>query len=249
MNKLHLMLLKSTGLVFLITLLFFMLLLQLIDLFGHLWMYIDRQVPLLDIVQISMYFIPKCVSYAIPIALLFSLSFTLGTLYANNELIGILGSGMSFFALILPVFVLGFLLSVGVFFFEEMVVLPTIKVKTELQEAITRPNAGAAATRDIGFIDRETQIFLKADAFTPQDNSLIGLVLVDRSAPRIIYSDRAQWDGGSWLLPSAWIYEYNQAGTHITGRRVMQYRAVEIRQTPEKLRLTTDTIENMDVVE
>jgi hypothetical protein len=42
----------------------------------------------------------KCALFAIPISLLFSTSFTLGTFYSNNELIIVFGSGIPLFRFI-----------------------------------------------------------------------------------------------------------------------------------------------------
>jgi lipopolysaccharide export system permease protein len=248
MKQIHRMILKTCSLVFLITLFFFILLLELIDMFAYLWSYLDNQVAVGDILLILILYVPKCFSYAVPVAMLFSISYTLGTLYANNELIAVLGGGMSFFSLILPLVFVGLLMSVFVFGFEEKVVLPSFKAKTERQAAVLkRADAQGGTAADLGFIDREHDVLIKVDAFTAQDNSLIGVYVYDRGQSKIIYSDRAVWDGRGWLMGDAWVYEYNAAHTFLVGKRVAQYRAVEIRQEPDKFKLTTRKIDEMDL--
>ncbi len=248
MKHVHRMIIKTCLLVFFITLVFFMVLLELIDVFAYLWSYIDKQVPAGDILIIVLLYIPKCVSYAMPVAMLFAISYTLGMLYANNELIAVLGGGMSFFRLILPFVFIGLIMSVFVFFFEENVVLPTFKSKNERQALVLKkPEAQAGPSSDIGFIDREHDVLLKVDAYTPQDNSLSGVFIYDRGHARVVYSDRAVWDGAAWIMPNAWVYEYNAEHTFLVGKRVTQYRASEIRQDPDKFRLTTHKIEEMNL--
>ena len=129
MRLLRSMLTRSFIPVFLATILFFVLILQLMDLFTHLWRYFANEAILLDIGRIALLYIPKCISYAIPIALLFSISYSLGTLYTNNELIAIFGSGVSLYRLTLLFLIAGIVLSAGGFFFEDRVVIPTFEKK------------------------------------------------------------------------------------------------------------------------
>lgn len=247
MKKIQLMLIKDCGLVFFLALAFFVFILELIDIFAYLWQYIDRQVAITDIVMISVLYLPKCISYAMPVALLFAISFSLGNLYANNELIGVLGAGMSFFALIVPLLCAGLILSGLVFGFEEGVVIQSLKAKTELQNKVLQRNTIARNIAEIGFIDRQTDIYLKVDNFISQENALIGLLLFERQIPRIIYAERAEWKENVWVLPLCYVYEYNPTRTFLQGRRELNYKATQIRQSPEKFRLTTNKIEEMDL--
>ena len=102
MKTIYGMLLSTFILVFLISVLFFVLVIQLLDLFTNLWRYLAHDTSLGEILRIAYYYLPKCLSYAIPPGLLFSAAFTLGVLYKNNELIAILGSGVSLYRLVLP---------------------------------------------------------------------------------------------------------------------------------------------------
>lgn len=247
MKKIHLMILKTCGLVLVVSGFFFVLLLEILDLFGNLWQYIDNHITLETILTIVVLYAPKCFSYVLPVALLFSVSFTLGTLYANNELIAVLGAGMSFFRLILPLVAAGLILSALVFVFEEKVVISTSLRKDELQREVLRKNAAAENNTEIGFIDRENDVMLKVDAYVPQDKSLAGVFLFDRARSRVVYADRGTWDGQGWVLSNAWVYEEEPGRGHRSGKRVSQYRADEIRQAPDKFELKTRKIEEMEL--
>ncbi len=247
MKKVHIMILKTCGLVLIVSSFFFILLLELLDLFANLWQYIDNHIALDSVLAIIVLYAPKCFSYVLPVALLFSVSFTLGTLYANNELIAVLGSGMSFFSLILPLVLAGFLLSGFVFVFEEKVVLPTAQQKDLLQRELLRKPTNAGDNTEIGFIDRENDVLLKVDAFVPQDNSISGVFIFSRALSRVVYADRGSWDGQSWVLLNAWVYEENPTRTQRISRRIPQYRAEEIRQTPDKFKMKTRKIEEMEL--
>ncbi len=71
-------------------------------------------------------------TFIIVAALLFKVSFTLGSLYKNNELIAILGSSISLYRLVAPFIAIGIILSIGGFFFEDRVVIDSFKQKNEI---------------------------------------------------------------------------------------------------------------------
>ena len=126
------MIVKSFLSIFIFALLFFVLILQLVDLFANLWRYLNNDVTILQILQVAYLYIPKCAAFSIPPALLFSISFTLGNYYSNNELISIFGSGISLFRFVFPLWIIGFIFSAGGFFFDEYVVIDSFKHKNEM---------------------------------------------------------------------------------------------------------------------
>jgi len=78
-----------------VTLLFFILIFQIADIFANIFKYMQNDVPLVSILKIMYFYVPKCLSNSLPIAILFSASFSLGTFYSNNELIVIYASGVA----------------------------------------------------------------------------------------------------------------------------------------------------------
>src|SRR5215510_14412445 len=96
----------------------FILILILIDLFANLVRYLNYEVPFSVIFQISIYYIPKSFSYALPISLLFAAAYTLGDLYARNELTTVFSSGIPFPRFSNSMVMIGLLASVFSFFFE-----------------------------------------------------------------------------------------------------------------------------------
>jgi lipopolysaccharide export system permease protein len=110
----------------------FMFLLLLIDLFANLVRYLNYEVPFSQIMKISLFYMPKSFSYALPIALLFASAYTLGDLYARNELTSIFASGIPFWRFSLPLVFIGFFATFFSFFFDDSIVIPTWRRKNEL---------------------------------------------------------------------------------------------------------------------
>ena len=74
--------------------------------------------PFAQVAWIALLYLPKCISFALPVSFLFAISYTLGLFYANNELFAIFGSGRKPAQAGDPFLVLG-VSSVGAFFFED----------------------------------------------------------------------------------------------------------------------------------
>jgi len=117
---------------FLVAISLFVFLLLLIDLFSNLVRYLNNEVPITTILQISLFFVPKSVSYAMPLSLLFAAAYTLGDLYSKNELTTVFSSGIPFWRFSISLLVVGLLASVFSFFLDDYIVIPTLKQKNDL---------------------------------------------------------------------------------------------------------------------
>ncbi|MCL2319827.1 MAG: LptF/LptG family permease, partial [Treponema sp.] len=115
--------------VFFIAVSMFMLLLSLIDLFANLTRYLNYEVLPKDIFRVCLYYLPKSFSFALPISLLFAAAYTLGDLYGRNELTSVFASGIPFWRFSASLLAIGLAASLFSFFFDDTVVIPTLKMK------------------------------------------------------------------------------------------------------------------------
>ena len=97
--------------IFSVAIAMFAFLLSLIDLFANLVRYLNYEVPIAQILKISLFYLPKSFSYALPISLLFAAAYTLGDLYARNELTSIFSSGIPFWRFSLSLVFIGLMAS------------------------------------------------------------------------------------------------------------------------------------------
>ena len=74
---------------------FFSLVLNLVDLFMNIANYLQNNCSVKDILTVMLYYAPKTIWYAVPVAMLFSVSYTLSDMYATNELEALFASGVS----------------------------------------------------------------------------------------------------------------------------------------------------------
>lgn len=93
-----------------------------IDLIENISHFLDRNATYTEIFLYYVYYIPYIISLTLPVAMLLSTLFTLSAMAINNEIVALLSSGVSLFRILMPLFVVGLLVSVGAFFFNEVTV-------------------------------------------------------------------------------------------------------------------------------
>ena len=77
----------------------------IIDLVDNLEKYLNRQIPRGDIALSYLYFVPESAFMVVPAAVLFATVFSVGSFTRHAEITAAKASGMSFYRLIIPIFV------------------------------------------------------------------------------------------------------------------------------------------------
>jgi lipopolysaccharide export system permease protein len=197
--------------VFIVAASMFVMLLSLIDLFANLWRYLNYEVPVKEILRVSFYFLPKSFSYALPIALLFAAAYTLGDLYSRNELTSIFASGIPFWRFSVSLVVLGILASVFSFCFGDQVVVPTLRIKNDLQRLYLHQQR-TENNSDIVIKARNGEVIYSVDYYDSANDTLNGLSIVEQTADgafiALIRAPQAAWTGEYWKLSNAMIYRW-----------------------------------------
>jgi len=187
--------------IFAVAVMFFVLLLEMADLFVNIVQYVQNDVPMASIIRSMLLYLPRCASWSLPIATLFSVSYTLGTMYADNELIVVFGSGISLFSFVTPLFVLSLALSAGFFAFDDRVVIPTIAAKKELTRSMLRTGEPSGAA-DVTILGEGRRIVWDIHYFDRKNSVMTGVTLVERNDEGSFISrlnaQSATWTGTLW---------------------------------------------------
>jgi lipopolysaccharide export system permease protein len=197
--------------IFTVTAAMSVLLFSLIDLFTNLVRYLNYEVPFSQIMRMSMFFLPKSFSYALPFSLLFAAAYTLGDLYARNELTSIFSSGIPFWRFCMSLVFIGLLTSVFSFFFDDLVVIPTLRIKNELSRRFLHQQR-TENNSDIVIKARNGRLIYSVDYYDPAAQVLNGISIIELDARgeflSHIRSPSAQWTGEYWSLQNAVIYRW-----------------------------------------
>lgn len=217
MSILQRYLLKLFLQVFVVTLLFFILLLQLGDLFLNLAQYLQNHVHPLTLLKVMYLYIPKCISFAMPLSVLFASSYTLGNMYIRNELTSVFASGMPLAALVAPLVLCGLLISIGMFYFEDRVLIRFQKQKIDLVNTLLDPQRNLNSN-DIVILSDSGKIVYFADYYDDTQKELTHVLIVIRDErgviSTVIKGKSAQWQGDHWAIVDKACYTFT--GEHDT---------------------------------
>ena len=237
---------------FLGALMFFSFVILLVDLMMNLWGYISNGASGLTVLRIMALYAPKTVWYATPIAILFAVSYSLSDLYASNELVAIFASGVSLVRFTFPLLVFAFALSVGLFLFDDNVVVPTYARKVVEQDAAL--NKSQSENNDnIVVIGENGNVVYKANFYDDEAEKLTNVMFVIRDVEkrleRVVRADSAAWSGekGHWILSGG--VQYSLSGGEFVQEGVedgLDSRFVEPPATFRKNVVSVETVSSVD---
>ena len=228
----------------------FLFLLSLIDLFANLFRYLNNEVPFSQIMLISAYYLPKSFSYALPISLLFASAYTLGDLYARNELTSIFSSGIPFWRFSLPLVILGLSASVFSFFFDDIIVIPTLRRKNELSRHYLNQQPAESNT-DIVIKAKNGQLIYSVDYYDYEQKVLNNVLIIEQDEKGSLISHirapQATWTGEYWDLSNPVVYYWNETSG------MLQYKLFEpsdkFREQPDTFRRHAVRAEELPVMQ
>src|SRR3989338_3045696 len=100
---------------------------------------IGRGIPLLDTFYILSLALPGMIGFTVPTSLLMAILIVFGTLSQNNELRAMKASGIHLLNILLPAFVFGLILSLGMFVFNDQVASNAgFQLRKELKRMVIR---------------------------------------------------------------------------------------------------------------
>jgi len=126
--------LKKFFVIFLLSLITFLLIFNIVDVIEKIDKFIRAKMTLSAVGIYYLYQFPFFINIAIPMSLLLASVFTIGILSKNNELAAIKASGISLYRLSAPLLLIGLIFSIGSFFFEDTLVIPASRKRIETEQ-------------------------------------------------------------------------------------------------------------------
>lgn len=244
--RLDRMLLREFIPILIYSFLFCILLLQLVELFEHVVSYVDRGVPANAIVRQQLLYLPQSTVYALPLSLLFSISFSMGSLYSNNELIAVFGAGRRLGRFLVPILVIGMLSGGFLFWFEDAVVIETRRVKEAEQRSLL--GSGFAGRTNTTVSSDGGRLVFFTEYYARASDTMDRVTVVERGdegeLERRITARRGVWNGSSWDLEDAIIFEWTGNGEVRSSRRSF-YENPDYSVEPEVFRRGSQNVEDM----
>ena len=188
-------------------------------LYNNADIFLQNQVPVTYIIRLALYFVPFLVNMTMPVGMAVAASLAVSRMARDSEITVLRAAGASLVRIFMPIFILGFVVSIADFYWGELVVpaaltrymavmdeLPTqIKQITPPSgEYITAPDSSYVIgvrnmTQQRGYID------LRGVSIVSGMRTLLG----EDSHPFVLAADKGRYSGGKWTLDDAQIYTYD----------------------------------------
>ena len=237
---------------FFVSLLFIALILNLVDLFMNISKYLEMQAPAKEVIRIMIFYIPKTIWFAGPIALLFSVTYVLSDLYSKNEMEAIFASGVSLFRFVLPLLFFAIIMAVAMFFWEDRLVVNTLEKKTTLQKQLLGEEE-TANNENVVVISDSAQIVYKARRYRDSVKRLENVFFVFRDEAKdleaIIHAETAVWneEKGLWELANA--IQFEKDNTSLKKTPLNQKYLSQLTENYEIFRKTNVDIKNVNTAD
>jgi|GEM_PF-6234642 len=243
-------LIKQVIPVFLFTLGGLAVIIAIADLFAYIHLIVDREIPFIEILMLLLMQIPQGMIYALPVSLLFSICFTMASLYTNNELVAILNSGVSFMRLTRSLILIGLLLSIGSLVFQDMVQIPVSAERNRQLDSIVGRRA-PQDDRNITVWDRSGEILYYADRYRDETQVITDatvLIFENENLIKRIDSPEGQFDDQEeiWKFTQARIFTLDNG---LSVKSLQEYSNSRLNEPPQYFRGREDNINNMRIEE
>ncbi len=179
----------------------------IVNLMENLDAFLDNKVEYQIVVRYYLSFLPEIIRLITPISILLGILFSLGRLSTNNEIVAMKSSGYSLYQLMLPFFVICFILSIAQLYFNGWIVPKSMEKKFLIEKKYLNKITEASAIYNFYFRDtpmRNVSIqYYDPEEF--QGNYIFIEDFANSSAPileRRIEAKRFIWDNRSqvWRL-------------------------------------------------
>lgn len=179
---------------------------------------IQQGISVWVVLRLFIYYLPKLMTYTIPMSCLLATLTGFGKLSANSELIALKAAGLSFSRIVRPVIYATFVISIAAFFINETIVPLTERAASNVMLFEVWKQSPPQFHEKI-FIKEESQGTLKRVIYIDKmeiktgDMSQVVVQEFEKGRlSRINSAKTAKWVNGSWWLNDGNVFEVNNKG-------------------------------------
>jgi len=195
----------------LITIWVFVSIMIIVELFVKIDSIINNQVPIAKLLYNIVLGLPKFLMMGISISFLFSTTFFLSQLQANNEIIALFNSGFSYKKIINPVILLVFILTILLTLFNETFGIKINNLYSQSEQELF--GRSSTTNMNISVKDPDTNLLCYANSFSEVNQTLYNISLifpVEKRLGKKIVAQRATYENDEWLFYDVKEYEINE---------------------------------------
>ncbi len=240
---------------FLMCLFVFLFLYVVVDILSNLQDIIKHHPPLLKVVELYLYTLPLIFTQTAPVGALLATLFTLGGLNQTNEIIAMRSSGVELSRIIRPFWVIGLILSLGIFWISETVLPQAQRMGTLLKHVyIDKKATGESESplENVAVYGFNNRLFF-INKLYPKSKTIEGLTILEhdnhQNVTSKIYAEKAVWRENRWILYQAFIYRLGD-NQRVRGEPLYFTNTfLKIQETPQDFLRQNIPVESMNIKE
>ncbi len=240
---------------FFLCLFVFLFLYVIVDLLSNLQDIIKHHPPLLKVVELYLYSLPLIFTQTTPVAALLATLFTLGGLNQTNEIIAMRSNGVETSRIIRPFWVIGLILSLGIFWISETVLPETQRMSTILKHVYIDKGATAESespVENVAVYGFNNRLFF-INKLYPKSKTIDGLTILEhddrQNVTSKIYAEKAVWRDNRWVLYQAFVYRLGD-NQRVRGEPLyFTDTFLKIQETPQDFLRQNIPVESMNIKE
>jgi len=195
-----------------LTLLVFIFIYDITNLFENIGRFLDKKAGFYNIFVYYVYFTPQIIILVMPVAFLLGIFFSLGFMARHNELLSLRALGISPIRILKPILLSGFIATLLLIFYNDLITPASIRKlnKWRTEKIYHIKLRGRQYFSNIEFIGKEGWT-IYADFFNKKNKTIRNLDITAYKNQRIykrIYARRAYWKDSLWVLKDVYIRKF-----------------------------------------
>jgi len=221
-----------------------------VDLFRNLDTYTSYRFPIKTVLLLCVMNFPDCFLISLGPAFLFSVTYFLSAMYASNEMICILNSGVSMRKILQPIIVLSFVIGLLFFIFNETVAIPVSNKRTLLKQTYSHTSDNKDNSL-VALSDPYEGYTVFANKYSNSKKTLTGVTIVENDSNgkviRRTNAEKAVWDETEqkWTLHNCSIYSPDNDEVKISKEKSLVSEVLKLE--PELFRNLSSDISKMSL--
>jgi lipopolysaccharide export system permease protein len=217
----------------------FVIMAVIIDIFSFIDDIVKYKIPLQSVIAFYFYYIPTIFIQIMPMAALLSTVYMLSNLNKNNEIIAMKSSGISLWRILMPILILGFLISIFTFMINDRVIPLTSKVSQLIRrEELEKYKSGDKQLRvleNVAVYGTGNRIVF-ARSYDTVEKRLSDIIIHEHDIGENLVlkttANSAIWTGNEWKFIKVIVYKVDNSGKLLGPPTFYSEKIIPIKERP-----------------
>ena len=189
----------------------FIIIFLVVDLIEDVDRMLDYNLTFNQFSLIYFYSIPHYMNIAFPMAILIATVMTFTLMQKNNEITALKASGVSIYRLTIPFFIIGIVLTIAMFYFENIIVTKSNTLKSDLEKKYYNKNHKNNINKNIILqIDKNRTIIIDKFNFRNKTANNVSIQeFEDNILKSRIDTENLIWNNDNWVAKNAMYRSFN----------------------------------------